>query len=357
LAQRDKSRKGRMTRDAMSEAATTINTWAIALVRTLDARGCDGRGLLREAGLDPALLGDPNGRVPVSGMVRLWRLAVAATGDACLGLKVAAHVQPATFHSLGLALLASQTLEDALQRSARFSRIVSTAVEVRIERGASAARQVVEWRLDTPVVEEAIDLLMASTVKMGLLLLAIDPAAPRPMNLRLRRAATPAMRAEFAAHFGFPVAFEADENSLALPLDWLDRPLPMANPQLARQNDLVVMEYLARFDGAKFAEKVRAELVSRLPGGEPARAEVARALLLSEKTLQRRLGDEDTSYQQVLDELRRDLARQYLREPAASVCEVTFRLGFSDQSSFTRAFRRWTGLTPGEYRSQPDRPA
>ena len=123
----------------MSEEATTINTWAIALVRTLDARGCDGRALLAEAGLDPALLGDPNGRAPVPGMVRLWRLAVAATGDPCLGLKVAAHVQPATFHSLGLALLASQTLEDALQRSARFSRIVSNAVEVRIERGAQEA--------------------------------------------------------------------------------------------------------------------------------------------------------------------------------------------------------------------------
>ncbi len=340
----------------MSEDATTINTWAIALVRTLDARGCDGRALLRDAGLDPALLGDPNGRVPVSGMVRLWRLAVAATGDPCLGLKVAAHVQPATFHSLGLALLASQTLEDALLRSARYSRIVSNAVEMRIERGAIEARQIVEWRMATPVVDEAIDLVMASTVKMGLLLLAIDPAAPQPMRLRLRRSATPAMRAEFAAHFAFPIDFEADENSLALPLDWLDRPLPMANPQLARQNDLVVMEYLARHDGSRLAEKVRALLVSRLPAGEPARADVAQALLLSEKTLQRRLRDEDTSYQQLLDELRHDLAQKYLREPTASVCEVTFRLGFSDQSSFTRAFRRWTGLTPGEYRSQPDRP-
>ncbi|WP_439639808.1 AraC family transcriptional regulator [Nevskia sp.] len=339
----------------MSEDATTINTWAIALVRTLDARGCAGRALLAEAGLDPALLGDPNGRVPVSGMVRLWRLAVAATGDPCLGLKVAAYVQPATFHSLGLALLASQTLEDALLRSARYSRIVSNAVEVRIERGATEARQIVEWRMATPVVEEAIDLVMASTVKMGLLLLAIDPAAQRPMHLRLRRAATPAMRAEFAAHFACPIDFEAGENSLALPLDWLDRPLPMANPQLARQNDLVVMEYLARHDGSRLAEKVRALLVSRLPAGEPARAEVAQALLLSEKTLQRRLRDEDTSYQQLLDDLRRDLAQKYLREPAASVCEVTFRLGFSDQSSFTRAFRRWTGVTPGEYRSQPDR--
>ncbi len=337
----------------MRREETTLNTWANALVRTLQARGCDADDLLRRAGLDPGMLKDPNGRVPVRNMARLWALAVRETGDPCLGLKAAAFVQPATFHGLGMALLASQNLGDALQRSARFSRIVSSAADVFIERVPQGVKQVMRWRAEVPVVEEAIDLIMASTLKMGILLLALDPQAPRPVELRLRRAATPAMRAEFDAYFRCPIWFEAEENSLLVPQDWIERPLPMANPQLARQNDLVVMDYLSRFDGARLAEKVRVELISRLPAGEPPRGEVAAALLLSEKTLQRRLRDEDTSYQQVLDELRRDLAQQYLREAPVSVCEVTFRLGFSDQSSFTRAFRRWTGLTPGEFRSQP----
>ncbi|WP_453822699.1 helix-turn-helix transcriptional regulator [Tepidimonas fonticaldi] len=110
------------------------------------------------------------------------------------------------------------------------------------------------------------------------------------------------------------------------------------------------MEYLAKFEGARVSEKVRAELISRLAAGEPSRADVASALHMSEKTLQRRLKGEETSYQEILDETRRELARQYLREGRMSVCEVTFRLGFSDQSSFTRAFKRWTGLAPGEFR-------
>jgi len=337
----------------MNREATTINTWAIALVRTLDAQGCDGRALLLRAGLDPGLLANPNGRAPVSGMARLWRLAVETSGDACLGLKVAAFVQPATFHGLGLALLSSQNLEDALHRAARFSRIVSNAADVSIERTPQGMKQVVRWLAEVPVVDEAIDLLMASTLKMGMLLLGLGPQAPRPLQLQLRRGATPAMRREFEAYFACPIRFEAQEDSLFIPQDWMNLPLPMANPQLARQNDLVVMEYLARFDGARLAEKVRAELVSRLPAGEPARLEVATALHLSEKTMQRRLRDEDTSYQQVLDEVRRDLAQQYLRDDAVSVCEITFRLGFSDQSSFTRAFRRWTGATPGEFRALP----
>jgi len=331
---------------------STINTWAIALVRTLDARGIDGKALLQRAGLDAALMKEPNGRSPVSAMARLWKLAVEASADPCLGLKVAGNVQPATFHSLGLALLASENLLDALQRSARFSRIVSNAAEVSIEQHEGGIKQMVGWRADVPIVEEAIDLVMASTLKMGLLLLGLDLNAPRPIELRLRRSATPAMRTEFEAYFRCPIHFEADENSLWIPQAWMDLGLPMANPVLARQNDLVVMEYLTRFDGARFAEKVRTELITRLPAGEPPRAAVAAALNLSEKTLQRRLQDEDTSYQQVLDEVRRDLAQQYLREGPISVCEVTFRLGFSDQSSFTRAFRRWTGVTPGEFRGR-----
>ena len=330
---------------------TSLNTWVNALVLTLQSRGCDADALMVRAGLDPAAIKDPNGRSPVTCVARLWRLAVEATGDPCLGLKAAAFVQPATFHSLGLALLASQNLEDSLQRAARFSRIVSSAAEITIEHTPRGVKQLMHWRAEGPVVDEAIDLMVASSLKMGMLVLGLNPEELRQLELRLRRSATPAMRAEFEAYFRCPIWFEAEENSLLLPHEWMKRPLPMANPQLARQNDLVVVEYLSRFDGARVAEKVRAELISRLPAGEPLRADVATALHMGEKTLQRRLRDESTSYQEILDEVRRDLAQQYLREGPMSVCEVTFQLGFSDQSSFTRAFRRWTGKTPGEYRS------
>ncbi|MGH8461381.1 MAG: AraC family transcriptional regulator [Stenotrophobium sp.] len=332
----------------MAREATTLNTWGIAIARTLDAHGLDSVSLFVEAGLDPAILHDPNGRYPVSKMARLWQLAVAVTGDPCLGLKAAAYVQPATFHSLGLAMMASLNLEDALQRTARFSRIVSNAVDIVIVRTPVGVKEVVRFLDGVPVVDEAIDLVMASTAKMGHMLTGLERL---PIEIHLCRDGTAAMLAEFAAYFDCPVQFRAEENALLIPHEWMQRPLPMANPELARQNDRVVVEYLRRFDGARVSEKVRAELISRLPAGEPARAHVASALNMSEKTLQRRLSGEDSSYQQILDETRSELAQQYLRESRASVCEVTFRLGFSDQSSFTRAFKRWTGLSPGEFRN------
>lgn len=333
----------------MTREATTLNTWAIAVARTLDARGIDSDQLFAEAGLDPAIMRDPNGRYPVSRMSRLWTLAVERANDPCLGLHAAEHVQPMTFHSLGLAVLASQSMEDALRRSARFSRIVSNAVEVFVEDTPEGIKQVVRFRDDVPPVDEAIDLFMAGSVKMGKLL---SGGGAQPTQIKLCRTVTPEMEIEFRAYFMAPIEFGATENSFLLPHELARRPLPMANPALALKNDQVVMEYLAKFDGARVSEKVRAELIARLPAGEPSRAEVAEALHFSEKTLQRRLRDEDNSYQSILDETRRELAQQYLSDERVSVCEITFRLGFSDQSSFTRAFKRWTGRAPGEFRTQ-----
>lgn len=333
----------------MPREATTLNTWAICVARTLDARHIDSNKLLLEAGLDPVVMRDPNGRYPVSRMLRMWKLAVAATNDPCIGLRAAEYVQPTTFHSLGLAVLASQSLEDAMRRGARFSRIVSNAVDVVVEDTPAGIKQSVRFREDIPPVDEAIDLYMASTLKMGHILTG---GKAQPKQIRLQRQATREMEAEFRNFFGTTIEFGADENAFLISHEAAQRPLPMANPALARQNDQVVMEYLAQFDGARVAEKVRAELISRLPAGEPSRADVASALHFSEKTLQRRLRDEETSYQEILDETRSELAQQYLRENRVSVCEITFRLGFSDQSSFTRAFKRWTGCAPGEFRAQ-----
>jgi AraC-like DNA-binding protein len=333
----------------MAREASTLNTWAICVARTLEARKLDSHALFVEAGLNPDVMRDPNGRYPVSRMSRLWKLAAAATNDPCIGLRAAEYVQPATFHSLGLAILASQTLEDAMRRGARFSRIVSNAVDVFVEDTPAGIRQIVRFREDIPPVDEAIDLYMASTLKMGHILTG---GKAQPLQIRLQRRATPEMELEYRTFFMAPIEFGAPENSFLISHELAQRPLPMANPALARQNDQVVMEYLAQFDGARISEKVRAELISRLPAGEPSRAEVAGALHFSEKTLQRRLRDEDTSYQAILDETRRELAQQYLREGRVSVCEITFRLGFSDQSSFTRAFKRWTGRAPGAFRAQ-----
>ena len=110
-------------------------------------------------------------------------------------------------------------------------------------------------------------------------------------------------------------------------------------------------EYLARFSESRVTHKARQVLCRLLPQGEPKRDVVAQALHLSQRTLQRRLQEEGTSFQALLDDTRRELAEQYLAQPAMTLLQIAYLLGFADPSNFFRAFRRWFDATPGEYRA------
>src|SRR5207245_6714346 len=116
-------------------------------------------------------------------------------------------------------------------------------------------------------------------------------------------------------------------------------------------------EYLRHFDHAQTSYRAREVIIRRLPDGEPRRDEVAGELCMSERTLQRRLEEEATSFIQLLDDTRRELANQYLGRLHLSLAQAAYLLGFADQSSFFRACRRWFRLPPGQYRSQLHRHA
>ena len=117
-------------------------------------------------------------------------------------------------------------------------------------------------------------------------------------------------------------------------------------------NAQIVADYLARLDNDSFPDRVRARLVEVLPSGEVEAELLARGLNLSLRTLQRRLAKAGTSYSELLDEARRELALRYIGEHRLSIKETTYVLGFSEPANFTRAFRRWTGFSPTQYRQQ-----
>ena len=131
----------------------------------------------------------------------------------------------------------------------------------------------------------------------------------------------------------------------------LEAHLHTANPRLARVNDRVITQYLAQFDKGSTAMRVRAKLIDLLSAGNVTQQDVADSLHMSLRTLQRKLSVENTSYKVLLDETRRELANQYLRQACLSVSEVTYLLEFSEPSNFARAFKRWTGRTPSDFRT------
>jgi AraC-like DNA-binding protein len=330
---------------AAGTAPSVLASWARAVVRTLEARGLDGRALAAEAGIDAARLDDPEARCPLSATRALWRRAVEATGDPCLGLSVSRYVTYATFHALGAAVLASGTLREAFGRLGRYGRVISDAAVQRLEDRGDRVRCVLDVRAAVRPPDEAIDALLSLQLRVARLL--CDDRGLRPLRVELERV-EPEPSEPFRRFFKAPIAFGARANALELARDVVDARLPAGNAEVARRIDEVLARYVARLDDQQMLSRLRAIVVERLPNGVPSQATAARALGVSTRTLQRRLAEAAASYQGIVDEARVALARAYLDE-GWSVTETAFTLGFADVSSFSRAFRRWTGAPPSAH--------
>jgi AraC-like DNA-binding protein len=173
-------------------------------------------------------------------------------------------------------------------------------------------------------------------------------------QLQVRLAHTrPADVQAHAQCFACQLLFDAECYGLLLPHDLLAQPLLQANPGLQQVLQGHAEALLARLPGASLSSRVVSLLSRQLAHGEPDRASLASSLNLSERTLQRRLADEGSSYQKLLGDTRRLLAERYLGEGRLPATEIALLLGYSEPSVFFRAFRQWTGLTPGEYRARP----
>ncbi|MDP3857466.1 MAG: AraC family transcriptional regulator [Stagnimonas sp.] len=338
-----------MTADANPPAFTALASWTRAVRKALLAAQVDADALLREAGIAPESLSDPQARLPVTQTTRLWKLAVAATGDPAFGLKVAREVQPTTFHALGYALAASTTLGEAFARAARYCRIVTDAGDLAVEVHDEECHVLLRTAPgESPPAEEATDAFAALQARTALVLTG---GAVLPRRVELRRVA-PADATPYERAFRAPVRFGADENRLVFAVADCARPLEGGNAELARLNESLAAQQLARLDAADLPARLRALMIVRLPDGEPTAADLAAALHLSLRSLQRKLAERGLRYEALLDDTRHELAQAHLRDARLSLNEVAFLLGFSDASSFTRAFRRWTSLTPSAWREQ-----
>ncbi|MFJ3485616.1 AraC family transcriptional regulator [Pseudomonas sp. NPDC090202] len=330
----------------MSEPSI-LASWTRALRKQLDALGLDSLALSREAGLDPQLMDDPNARYPVTVTTRLWQLAVQASGDPALGLRVSRFVSPTTFHALGYALVASGSLREVFERIVRYHPVVSDALDLSFVRAGDRY----QFRFRVPEggpmpANEAMDAFAAIYVRTCRNRLGRQYA---PLAVHLMRP-QPADPKPWHDVFRAPLFFGARENLLEFACTDFDSHLDDANPELAEHNETVLNRALEQLSPLTWERKVRGAIESQLPEGEPSAERIAQNLHLSLRSLQRHLADEGCSYDLLLNQCRQNLALQHMRDPACSLSEISYLLGFADTSSFSRAFKRWTGMTPSQYR-------
>ncbi len=328
--------------------ASTISSVALTIAKALDAAGCDSHNLFKQVGLDPEKMRDPNARYSYSAMQRLWHVSVEATKDPCFGLKVFQHWHPTTLHALGYSWMASATLEEAFERMIRYFRIVSTSgSQAIIAENAETSRFYYLFPPNYPPPSyETIDAAFAMIVHMCRT--SYGPEF-KPVRVELQREKPPCAD-QFDEFFQCEIVYDAPESGLILANETLNKPLSTANTDLARANDAIITEYLAHLDRSDIAMQVKAKLIEHLPSGHVSEITIADTLHVSQRTLQRKLRDQNTSYKQLLDDTRKELASQYIGNSQLSISEITFLLGFSEASNFSRAFKRWKGVPPSEYR-------
>jgi AraC-like DNA-binding protein len=238
-------------------------------------------------------------------------------------------------------------LRGAFERLTRYLRILSDALTMVLSEDRGRFR--VTFELDggsRPVPRQRTEFILITVTTFCRWVSGRD-VNPSGVEVAYPPPGSPALYRE---KFGCPVSFDAPVSSLAFALDDMTRPLPTSNPQLADLHDRYAGDYLERFNQAETSYRVREAIVRRLPDGEPRREQVARDLAMSERTLQRRLEEEATSFHRLLDDTRRELAEQHLGRLQLSLVQAAYLLGFADQRSFFRACRRWFGQAPGQYR-------
>mgnify|MGYP003350986365 CR=1 FL=1 len=276
----------------------------------------------------------------------MWEQAVQRTGDPTLGLTKPSHPLGA-FGVFGHMLLSSSTVQTAAQSLARFAALVSPTFAMDIQREPGAVQitfSISGGRRPTPLQRYdfvATVFLSGAQWITGQRLVpqVVHVPFPAPVDARPWRDA-----------YGCPVNFGAQAFRADFLASDFDRPIPTSDPMLA-DICLRMTEQAAQDAGDGMAGKVRQAIVRILSKGDPRREQVAEVLHVSERTLQRRLSEEGTSFAELVDAMRREVAERLLAQGQLSVTEMAYELGFSDPSNFYRACKRWFGVSPGSLRT------
>lgn len=314
-------------------------------------QGADPATLLTVAGLTRERLESPDERISYLQFAALCGTAVALTGNAALGLDVGAHIRLANMGLLGLTLMNCPTLGAAMLAMVRHNRLLAPAHELRFE--------VVDQATGRLTLHEAIPLAPFDVFVTEMVLSAL-----REQTAVLRRGKhTFAKRVRLhypkPSHFerylehGDIFDFEQSTSSIDFDLSMLSEPIAFADPATAKVAErTLLMEYSDPATPTRgLVEEVRS-ILETSAGTMPEFSEVSRVMRMSQRALRRSLAQMGTSYREIAEQVRKAQAVEWTRTTSLTQSEIAVRLGFSDVHSFRRAFKRWTGKTPGEYRAR-----
>lgn len=324
-----------------------LPTFGHVLWRWLQLYGLDAGASFARQGLTRLDIQPHSERVASEKWEGIVTDAMKQIEDSCAGLRAAGCWHPSDLGALGYAWLASSTLRTGFRRLERYLKIVGERASLSIQdsnRGLTVTLQ--QKRLDPELRATAADIIMSLIIDMCRVNAG---SALRPVDVALQRRQPDCAKA-YLDFYGCDTRFSAGEDSFTLAAHDVDTLMPGSNQQLTGVHDQILTQQLAALQRQDTATRCRALILENLTTGKISTEDIAKELHTSPRTLTRRLEEQGTQLQKLLDETRSELAGRYLSDPGYSISEVAFLLGFSQQSSLTRASKRWFGMSPKEYR-------
>jgi AraC-like DNA-binding protein len=293
-----------------------------------------------------AIADDRNARVPRGVYDSLLDRAAQETGDAELGLHVGESIRPGHYGVAGYVAMNCATLGDALKQHLRYQALVADTSRPIVDAGPDEV--LLSWD-----ASQGSPHRQAAEANLSGWINFVRWASARPVTpkrVEFRHAA-PADIREHQRIFGCPIVFGRPRHAIAFAPALLDQPLARPDDEVRQLMELHAQKLLQGLaDNDDPVSRARAYVAGRLSAGEITLTDVAAHVALTERALQRKLQAAGLNFRALLEEVRREQAKQLLKNPSFSVGDAAFLLGFSEQSAFQRAFRRWTQLSPGEYR-------
>jgi len=332
----------------MATLLTVDARWACLTFQHMRERGVRTDTALKEAGLVRSQLRDPERRIPFAKHVRFLEIAADHLNDPFWGLHLGASIHPKQVGLLGYVGLSSDTLGDALKNLTRYLSVLSEGAEAElvIESGTVA---IVIRILDPDVLDcRQIDDFGMSTLLTTCRALTGTEFNPERVDFRTPK---PSSLAEHERIFNSEVRFQQPRSGLVFNNRAIHLPIATADSGLLRVLERYCRDILGRRPAVPtLVYQVRELIAGLLNTGDPTIDTVAAELNMSSRTLERRLNSQGLSYRRILDDLRRQLAERYLEDERLGLAQITYLLGYSEPTAFNRAFRRWTGITPTQFR-------
>jgi AraC-like DNA-binding protein len=314
----------------------------------LEELGVSASAVLRRAGLSQGYSKEPRVLLTTEELFALWRAVGEVSTNPAIGLQLGTETKIERFHPISLAALSTENFGAAVTQLARYKQLTcpeEILQEKDDEEWSIQFRWLLAGEVEPPALIECCFAWVLSVARLG--------TGTRLLPVRVEFVQSRAHVKTIERHFGCPVVCGATKNAIVFRAADAERPFVTRNAELLAMLAPQFEEELKQENGDEnFIERVRVAIQQKLTGRRPTIEDIADALHISTRTIQRRLQDESSSFQRVLEEARHQLARQYLNNSVLELNEAAYLLGYNDANSFVRAFRTWEGIPPARWREE-----